>query len=477
MAKKVFVSDLSHTSQTIASNILPYAVGSLITYAKSKLKDQSVFEFRIFKYPEKLAAAILAAPLDIACFSNYVWNIDLSYSMAQRIKEKNPNAIIIFGGPNYPTDPQEQRQFLEEHPIIDFHVYKEGEIAFTELLQCLADCNFDANTAKRRVSRGCHCLSDGQLAVGLPVERIKNLDDIPSPYLTGEMDEFFDNGLAPIIQTNRGCPFSCTFCTEGMGYFNKVNKRSIQVIEAELRYIAQHRHASMQYLHVADSNFGMYKEDEEIADKIAKVQEEYGWPQYLIATTGKNQKERILKVAKTVNKALLLAGSVQSLTEEVLNNIKRKNISASQLMELAKKAKELGSNTYSDIILSLPGESKDSHFKTIETVVNANFNYLRLYTLMLLSGTEMASPMTRNQHQMKVAFRVLPRCFGIYRFGDEDPLVSAEIEEVCVATKDMPFEDYLECRLFHLTVEIFYNDSMTSELVEFLSLFNISVFD
>lgn len=471
------MSDLTHTSQTVASNVIPSAVGSLVAYAKAKLRNPEMFDFRIFKYPEKLISAALERAPDVACFSNYAWNFDLSYRIAERIKQKNPKAIIIFGGPNYPVEESEQQRFLEENPIIDFYIYKEGEIALTELLQCLADNNFAVDSVKAVVPRSCHYIFNVKLITGQLIERIKDLEEIPSPYLTGEMDEFFDDKLVPIIQTNRGCPFSCTFCTEGFGYYNKVNRRSTETIYKELCYIAQRKHPDIHDLHIADSNFGMYKEDEVIGDAIAKVQEQYGWPKYLHTSTGKNQKERVLRVAKTVNSALRLAGSVQSLSEKVLENIKRKNISANELMELAAQAKKLGSNTYSEIILALPGDTKETHFQSVETIVNARFNWVRIYTLMMLSGTDMATAETRDKYKMKTRYRVLPRCFGIYSFGDEKPIVSAEIEEVCVSTKDLPFEDYLSCRLLALTVEIFCNDSVVAELLEFLNLFSVSVFD
>lgn len=474
--KLVYLSDLTHTYQTVALNTVPFSVAGLVSYAKAKLKDSQGFRFRIFKYPEKLITALLEAPPDILCFSNYVWNLDLGYSIAEQVKKDHPEVIVIFGGPNYPTDFSEQEKFLADHPAIDFYAYKEGEIGFTELLESLATKNFDVAMVKALKPRSFHYLLAGALEVGFLADRIKDLEDIPSPYLTGELDEFFDATLIPMIQTNRGCPFTCTFCVEGLGYYNKVNKRSVDTVRKELEYIAGHKHPNIHDLHIVDSNFGMYKEDEAIADAIAGVQESHGWPQYIHVATGKNQKERVLRVAKTINGALRLAGSVQSLSEKVLENIKRGNISADQLMDLAHKAKELGSNTYSEIIVALPGETKESHFETIGTIVNAKFNWVRIYTLMMLSGVEMSNNETRKKYEMQTRYRVLPRCFGSYKFGNE-LLLSAEVEEVCVATKDMSFEDYLDCRLFHLTVEIFYNDSVSSELVEFLNLFGISVFD
>ena len=48
--------------------------------------------------------------------------------------------------------------------------------------------------------------------------------DIPSSYLTGAMDEFFSHPIIPIIETTRGCPFSCSFCADGHASKNKVHR-------------------------------------------------------------------------------------------------------------------------------------------------------------------------------------------------------------------------------------------------------------
>lgn len=475
--KLVYISDLTHTYQTIALNAMPYAVACVVSYAKAYLKDPDQFKFRIFKYPAKLIEAIQEQPPDIACFSNYMWNIDLSAQIAERVKKKNPTTITIFGGPNYPTVKEEQEQFLRDYPVIDFHVFKEGEIAFTELLQKLADHDFDLETAKKENLRSCHFLRNNEFIAGPLIDRIKNLDEIPSPYLTGLLDEFFDESLVPVEQSNRGCPFQCTFCVEGLSYYTKIAPRSPKLIREELIYIALHKKPTVHDLHIVDSNFGMYKDDEEIADYIADVQEKYGWPQYIHVATGKNQKERVLKVARTIKGALRIAAALQTLDDEVLGNIKRKNLGTEKLMEFGKEVQKVGGNDYAEFILALPGETRGSHFKTIETIIEAKFKIIGVYNLMMLPGTEMSEKPVRAQYGMKTKYRVIPRCFGIYPVPDEPPIVSAELEEICYETKDLSFAEYVECRLLHLTLAIFYNDSICMELLEFLSLCNISLFE
>ena len=67
---------------------------------------------------------------------------------------------------------------------------------------------------------------------------------------------------------------------------------------------------------------------------------------------------------------------------------------------------------------------------------------------------------------------VCPYCKSYQLFGK---FLCSEIDEICVANASMSFEDYLECRLFNLTVEIFYNDGIFQELLKFLRLHNISI--
>ncbi len=470
---RVYLCDLTHDNQTVASNAFPFGVGTIGSYAAQKLGDR--VEIKVFKYQSALAESVLKAPPGVVGFSDYIWNFDLGYSMARRIKERFPETVIVFGGPNYPTEYSEQARFLRMHGAIDFFVYKEGELAFTQLVQRLIALDLDLAAVKESVPPSCHFILDSALVTAPLADRIKDLTIIPSPYTTGLLDAFFDGKLMPLLQTNRGCPFACTFCVEGLDYYNKINHSQVERAAAELEYIGS-RIKGTRDLFIADSNFGMYPEDLETCREIARVQKKYGWPEYIHVATGKNQKERVLKAAEIIHGALRLSASVQSLDDRVLENIKRKNISADQIMEVANRANAIGSNTYSEIILCLPGDTKEAHFKTIKTVIDAGLNFVRLFTLMLLPGTEMASEESREQYGMVSKFRVLPRCFGSYSFGSE--LVhSVEIEEVCVANNTMSFEDYLDCRLFDLSVEVFYNDAIFQELLGLLKFFRVSTFD
>jgi len=473
---KIWLIDPTYTQQQISSESMPAAIGGIATFTEKNLKLKN--PIRLFKYPEKLAMALKTEIPDVIGFSNYMWNSELSLALARRIKEFAADTIVIMGGPNYPVVESEQEAFLRKHTEIDFHIKGEGELAFANLIAQLIRSEMKKNNIEKYLPSVHYISSDGNARISSSVERIKDLTEIPSPYLEKKMDEFFDGKLQPVIQTTRGCPFGCTFCVEGMSYYTKIYRNKQEKTKKELDYIGSKMHDAKNKggrndLWLVDSNFGMYNEDLETCKSIAECQSKYNWPEYIQCDTGKNNKPRVLSAARLVKGAIRLSGSVQSLDTDVLKNIKRSNISGDSLMELAVEAAEIDADSRSEIILGLPGESLKSHFQTINTVIDARFNHVNTYQLMMLPGTEIDSPEVRQKFDMNTRYRILPRCFGYYNILDKQ-IVAAEIEEVCVSTNTLSFEDYIKCRKMHLLIHIYHNDGLFNSALEFIKHLKLS---
>jgi radical SAM superfamily enzyme YgiQ (UPF0313 family) len=481
MGVKVWLCDLCYTQQIVSAEVMPMAVGLIATFAESYVDPAP--ETRIFKYPEKLIEALEDdGPPHILGLSNYCWNFELSYGFAEFFKQRYPNTVVVMGGPNYPIDAPSQERFIRDNNAIDFYVMKEGEVPFSKLVEGLMMHDFDVDAVKDLALGGVHAITKEDQFVAPPLmDRLRDLTVIPSPYLTGKLDEFFDGSLMPILQTNRGCPFTCTFCTEGIGYFNKIYSNSTEKIAAEINYVGSKMAEARALggrndLFIADSNFGMLKDDLETCRQLAESQEVHGWPEYIKVATGKNKKQRVLEASRIINGSMSLSGSVQSLDPDVLKNIKRANINEKQLMDLALEAADVGANSYAEVILNLPGDTIEKHMNTVGTLIDAEFTNVYMFQLMLLPGTELFTPEAREEYQMQTRHRVLPRCFGDYEVGD-DRVVSAEIEEIVTASDTMPFEDYLYCRRFNLMVTIFYNDAIFQGLLKLLRDLNISRYE
>lgn len=476
---RIWLVDPTYTQQQISSEAMPSPIGGIAVNTESLLNLKN--PIKIFKFPEDLIDAIQNEGLpEVIGFSNYIWNFQLSYSLASAIKKLNPKTITIMGGPNYPVSPNEKESFLRKYSKIDFYVAGEGERAFPNLISILIKNELDIKSLNEDIPSIQFIDNDGKAHVSEPIERIRELSDIPSPYLLGKLDRFFDGKLQPTIQTTRGCPFACTFCVEGEQYYTRVSRTNLEKISAELHYIGKKMEGVRNMggrndLWIVDSNFGMYGQDLDTCRIIAECQEKYRWPENIQCDTGKNNKKRVLNAAKLVNGAIRLSGAVQSLDEQVLVNVKRSNISSDALMQMAVEAAEIDTSTKSDLILGLPGESLKTHFESIKTIMDAGFSYLQTNQLMMLPGTELNDESTRKQHNLKTKFRVLPRCFGHYEIFDE-PVKAAEIEEICISNNSLTFEDYIQCRKMHLLIHVFYNDGLFATALKFLKNLDISSF-
>jgi radical SAM superfamily enzyme YgiQ (UPF0313 family) len=462
----IYLGDLTYTTLSLATDAFPLNIGFIAAYAEKHFGKE--IDLRLFKYVEDLEQAIHEKPPDILGLSNYPWNLSLGLEFFRMTRAVSPRTICVMGGPNIPHEDEARGEFVKRRPLIDFYAYLEGEEAFVALIARALETGVDREKMKSTPIDGfIHRMSDTEVMKGTVLSRRRNLDEIPSPYLTGHMDKFFDGKLSPMMETNRGCPFSCTFCHEGNQLISKVNHFSIERVKAELDYIAdavQRAPILISNLMFADPNFAMYERDYEIVEHIEGIQQRYNWPRSIFASTGKNKKERIAKALRKLNGSMSMWMSVQSMDPVVLQEIKRSNISTTQMLALANVYQELGLPTLSELILGLPGDSYERHVRSLSEVVEAGIDIIDTYTCMLLNGTELNTPFSRAVHKIGSHFRILPRDFAKLQNGR----IAVEIEEVVSSTATMSFEDYQDARKLHLMVAVVYNGGSFSPLLRLL---------
>ena len=472
---RIYLGDLTYTTVTLATEAFPLNVGFIGSYCK-KLFGNDI-EITLFKYIEDIDKAINHNPPDILGLSNYCWSHNVSSEIFKMCKKSNPNVITIWGGPNFPIDFPSQKKFMDKHTEVDAYIPTEGEIGFSNIIKIVLESN-SLEKARQRILEypidGCVIRNkDGQIQYNIQTVRISSLDDIPSPYQNGMMDKFFDGKLTPMLQTNRGCPFHCTFCTDGRDEVNMVNKFSIDRVNSDIKYIGEHVPKNTHSLHISDLNFGMYPRDIDICETLAKIQKDYDYPKYIKCTTGKNQKDKIIKAIKKLNNSLRVTMSVQSLDSDVLRNIKRENISVDHMLALYPALKEANLQTTSEVILGLPGETFENHIQTLRDLVRAKMDEIVVHTCMLLDGSEMALPDERKKWDMKTKFRVLQRDFAELSNGKK----VIEFEEVVVGSKTMTFDEYIDLRILAYIVFVTNQGIVFDAILKFLRENEIDVFE
>jgi len=469
----IYLADLRHNYLGfVSSDAMPLGIGYLKATLDSHFPDLNI---KLFAYPNKLEQAINAQVPDILMLTNYTWNESLSMHFAKHTRKKNPECLIIVGGPNIPIEHDRKITFMKKHPYLDLYATGEGDFFVSELVSVFLKCNTDKKAMLLHEIHSSVYNRAGEYIVTEVKPRTKNLDEIPSPWLNGVMDEFFDGVLVPLFETNRGCPFSCSFCVQGTGWYSKVNHFSLERLNAEIEYIAKKISTDFpqqKMLRIADPNFGMYNRDVEIAMYLGETQKKYQYPLLIDATTGKNRAENIIKAMEKVNGALVFYQAVQSLDDEVLENIQRSNIKLESYKELQHYIKGRGLKSSSDLILGLPGESLEKHLNSLEKLINSGTDKLNNFQAMLLKGSEMETTAIREKFNFTTKFRLLPKCYGDY-FEEK----VFDTEEIIVATKDLNFEDYLEGRRHHLAINIFWNYTRFKGLLKVAEQFGIMPWD
>jgi len=469
----IYLCDLTYDTIILVSDTIPINIGFIGSYLKSKIGDK--IDLELFKYPNDLLKKLKTDPPDIIGFSNYSWNSNLSEYFASLAKKSNPKCLVVQGGTNFPHEKKQQKEFLLNRPNTDIYALFEGERSMLEVVNRYIDSNYNLDNFFTGPIDGCVFIEpktrskNPQLVYGKFLERIKDLDEIPSPYLSGMLDKFFDGKLTPFIETNRGCPFTCSFCHTGADYYHKLNKFSEERVKLEIEYIGKKSHElSITNLHMADVNFGMYPQDKQVCNYLLESKKKYGWPLQIMATTGKNSKKRVMEITSILGNMFSVNMSLQSMNETVLANIRRSNIRHEDMIAVNNHLRAAGRSTKAELILPLPGETKSSFIEGLNTVLDSKASSVTIYTLMMLHGTEFKSPEFRKKFEYKGKYRIVPLNFGEY---DNNKVF--DFEEVGISTKDLNFDDYLSLRSIALMVESLHNGKPFEEFFIYAKEYNI----
>lgn len=405
---------------------LPFVSGLLTAYAKSFPELRSNYEFMPPLYARLTPDEILAQYVDpaVACFSVSMWNYALSIEVAKRIKWKFPECVIIFGGPSAP--------FEGKIPEVDYIINGEGEKKFVNILAKIA----------------------GLYPQVLETQE-KNLDIYPSPYVSGEYERIIkdDINFQAIVETNRGCPFNCTYCFWGMAGLNKQFRfHSLDFIRGEADWIGRNK---IKYVFCADSNFGMFKRDVEIAQIWADTKAKYGYPKKFRVCYGKNAQESIYETAKVLSGAGLAKAitiSKQTNNPKVLENVRRANISSEVYDSLQRRYMAEGIPTYVEIILGLPGETLQSFKDGVEAAMRAG-TQLFIYHCSVLPNTEMAKPEYLSKYGIKTARVPMSEIHCQPR----PPGSIQEYEDIIIETATMSQEDWIKAAVYSWETQLKYS--------------------
>jgi len=341
-------------------------------------------------------------------FSNYIWSLDINLKISAMLKRNDRNSLTLHGGPSTPEYPKVCADFMRQHSSVDIAVHGEGEVSVVEILQCVrrdADGKVQYDAERLRTVSGL-TFRDRQQA-GMPLvttekrARLKAPDSVSSPYLTGIFDSYDGRVEAAIIESNRGCPFGCTFCDWGSATRQKVRKFELDRVKQEIDWIGRNR---VRIIWIADANFGMYDRDVELSKYIVETRKKYGFPQEVVVNYTKNTTRRLLEIIKAFSSGGIISQgiiSIQTTDSATLEVINRRNIKTETYDELAQVFADANLPLSTDLMTGLPGITPEAFDRDLQRYFDADVT-TKAYPTQLLPNSPMADPEYMEKYQIRV---------------------------------------------------------------------------
>jgi len=417
-------------------NWLPYSSGCLMWYAKRIPEINAKYEFKnpIYQlYHDVSNYANNLKGVDILGLTNYVWNQKANDKLAQLYKVINPKGTVIFGGPNIPENSRQKMNYDTHRPWVDVSLPGLGEIAFSEWL------------------------------LNKPFSNEK-LKEVPTPYSDGIFDDMIRNTngmLRASIETNRGCPYSCSFCDWGAMTRAKIIQFDIDDVKKQLDWL--YKQPNMEQFDIIDANYGVFKRDIDIIEYIIECQNREENPinitmsglakngskhlptildllakasvptlgdgmKFLKDGFGENVKQQSISYNKGWSKTAsggaqesMIKLSFQTHTAEVLKVAQRDNIKNDKLRPLIDSYRKRNQPIMSEMIIALPGETALSWLDTLHYNYHAlDIEYVRPHILFILPNTALDDPEYQKKYKIKTKK---------IRFGNTVQVVSEDMPQ------------------------------------------------
>ncbi len=446
----------------------PYSAGLIQANARAQndLKEEYHFAMPIFMREDPARVTSEMDSPDVVGISSYIWNWEWSKALASEVKRQYPKSLVVMGGPQVPNWSD---GFFENHPYVDIIVHGEGEVTFANILRerlrespdysNVRGITYNDGGTSRRTSPQPRSTERGVDQNGNPTP---HLEEIVSPYLSGEFDGLLkrhpDLEFHVTSETHRGCPYSCDFCDWGSATYQHLEKFSDERVRAEYDWISNNK---IEFVYNADANFIIFPRDEALTDYLIELNQRTGFPKQLRANWAKNVHERIFDTAKKLNKAQMDLGvtiALQSLNPDTLDAIHRRNIK--HPAEMAKKYRDAGIPTYTEIIIPLPMETYETFTQGLELLLEREQHRgINIYQCMLLPNSEMSHPEYVKKYGIKsIDSPILQN----HSTPGTDPVQERTI--YAISTNTQSVDDFKRAFLFGWAVQAFHSLGLTQEI-------------
>lgn len=370
-------------------------------YAKVQGHEVTLIEETINTPILAVLEKIMAVPAQVYGFSVHIWNKSFVFKLIRMLRKLRPQAAIVIGGPEVAFDAE---KIFAELPQADYIVQGEGELVFSELLQCLVGGG--------AVPKHIAYREGEQVNLNGGITVIDDMSLLPFPY--PDLEKMLAEHKIVYYECTRGCPFNCAYCLSGIS--RSVRKRPLELVLRDLdRFIA----AGVPLVKFVDRTYNL--DEKYFLPMMRHLAQADTNATFHFEIKADILSEQVMDFLATVPKGRFqLEIGIQSTHQPTLKAINRQD-NWEKLSANVKRLLSFGNmHIHVDLIAGLPYEDLPTFAKSFDDVYGLGADMLQLGFLKVLPGTQMRRE--TEQHDL--------------RYMEEPPY---EI----LATKYMPYEDML----------------------------------
>ena len=361
------------------SNHFSLAHGYLKAYAETDqfIRDNAsiqIIDFDVEKNDIRQVLYYLAKEQPaIVGFSCYCWSITKILDLSRYLKQNDPDINIILGGPE--VGPASEK-YMQENSSIDVIVTGEGEVTFKEVLSSFLG---PGNTLA--AIRGITYRAQDGILTTEPRPPLTNLDEIPSPYLSGILKP---RNEVTYIETYRGCPYRCGFCYEGKN-FSDLRFFSEERVKKEIALLMSNK--TIRSFHIVDSVFNLKKERLRKLTQLISEANHNNTELRTVEIMAESVDQETVQLLKKAHVVSVETGP-QTVNRETLHTINR-YFDRDKFERGIRLLLDEGIEVLTDLIIGLPGDNLFRFATSIKTMMKLKPSTIVFSILHVLPGTEL----------------------------------------------------------------------------------------
>ena len=310
-------------------------------------------------------------------YVSYVIGSTFEMDAAGIQRAKQVGATTIAVGTHVSAVPQNTLDTISE---LDFVIRHEPEMSFRDILD-----RMENGGSLEGITGVTYRDSEGQSVTTMDRPLVQSLDELPIPkqHLL-PLDKYrmpFLGSRYTWVLTNRGCPYSCTYCFEGVVWGKSVRYRSAESIYEELVYLAEHDVRNVLFL--ADLFTFDRKGVLELCDRIIENGLKIRWTCNSRVDT--IDEEMLIRMKRAG--CWLIAFGIESGSQTILDNVK-KDAKVEQADLTINLCYKHGIKTWGYFIIGLPGENRQTVRETIDFAKSIPLDIALFHVAMPYAGTE-----------------------------------------------------------------------------------------